>query len=157
MNTNTQLGNRVLDVQFTNTEAHGIICAAMFQDYNTIFNGADNEILVAVINGDMQLAMRLAVVKLANFKQYAELHDRPDIHMDLSICTETAEAACDQEEIDGLEAYVRQKYPSWSNAEIRSEAVRMYHTGDPNLSILDETIDAVTPKQPYHEDIYGIY
>jgi hypothetical protein len=88
MSTNTQFGGRIQEVPFTNTEAHGIICAAMFHDYNTIFNGADNDILVAVINGDMQLALRLAVIKLANYKQRAEGHDRPDIHMTENILDE---------------------------------------------------------------------
>lgn len=88
MSTNTQFGGKVQDVPFTNTEAHGIICAAMFQDYNTIFNGADNEILVAALNGDMQLALRLAVIKLANYKQRMEMHDRPDIRMAEDILAE---------------------------------------------------------------------
>jgi len=90
MSTNTQFGGQVQDVPFTNTEAHGIICAAMFIDYNVIFNGADNEILVAALNGDMQLALRLAVINLANYKQQMQMHDRADIRMDLTLATETA-------------------------------------------------------------------
>lgn len=80
-NTNTQFGGQVQDVPFTNTEAHGIICAAMFTNYNIVSNGADNEILVAALNGDMQLALRLAVIKLANYKQDIQKHGRPDIRM----------------------------------------------------------------------------
>lgn len=87
-NTNTQFGGQVQDVPFTNTEAHGIICAAMFNSYNNVFNGADNEILVAALNGDMQLALRLAVIQLANYKQRMEMHDRPDIRMTEDILDE---------------------------------------------------------------------
>ena len=88
-NTNTQFEQRRLEFTLTNTEAHGVICAAMFTDYNTIFNGADNEILVAVTSGDMHTAMKLAILKLANYKQAMEMHDRPDILMGLHECTET--------------------------------------------------------------------
>lgn len=69
-------------VSFSNAEVHGILCAAMFTDYNTVWNGADNEILVAITSGDAQLALRLAVIKLANYKQDTERHDRAPIEMD---------------------------------------------------------------------------
>lgn len=69
-------------VSFSNAEVHGILCAAMFTDYNMVWNGADNEILVAITSGDTQLALRLAVIKLANYKQYIERHDRAPIEMD---------------------------------------------------------------------------
>ena len=81
MSTNTQFGGQVQEVPFTNTEAHGILCAAMFISYNMFFNGADNEILVAALNGDMKLALRLAVIQLANYKQDTQVHDRPEIRM----------------------------------------------------------------------------
>jgi hypothetical protein len=51
----------------------------MFIDYNTIHNGRDNEILVAALNGEMDTALRLAVIKLANYKINAECHDTPDV------------------------------------------------------------------------------
>jgi len=79
MSTQHTNGERALLVPITTTEAHGILCAAMFIDYNTIHNGRDNEILVAALNGEMDTALRLAVIKLANYKINAECHDTPDV------------------------------------------------------------------------------
>ena len=72
-------GERVQLVPFTNTEAHGIICAAMFIDYSSIHNGRDNEILVAALNGEMDVALRLATIKLANYKIHTQCHDVTDV------------------------------------------------------------------------------
>lgn len=79
MSTQQQTGERVQLAPFTTTEAHGILCAAMFIDYNTIHNGRDNEILVAALNGDFETALRLATIKLANYKISTECHDVTDV------------------------------------------------------------------------------
>jgi hypothetical protein len=79
MSTQHTCGERALLVPLTTTEAHGIICAAMFIDYNTIHNGRENEILVAALNGEMDTALRLAVIKLANYKIHTQCHDAPDV------------------------------------------------------------------------------
>lgn len=85
----------MVHVPFSKTEAHGIICAAMFIDYNTIYDGASNEILTALIKKDLSSAMRLAVIKLANSKQYHERHDRADVVADYEIRV-MAEAMLDE-------------------------------------------------------------
>lgn len=75
----------MVHVPFSKTEAHGILCAAMFIDYNTIYDGASNDILTALIKKDMSSAMRLAVIKLANYKQDHERHDRAEVVADSEI------------------------------------------------------------------------
>lgn len=89
-------------VSFSKAEVHGILCAAMFHDYNTIFNGADNAILVAITSGDTRLALRLAIIKLANYKQDTECHDRKAIQMD-SEERIIAEALLDNQFADDVE------------------------------------------------------
>ena len=69
-------------VPFSETEMHGILCAAMFIDHNTIYDGANNDILTAIMKQDTSSAMRLAVIKLANYKQDHERHDRDYIVAD---------------------------------------------------------------------------
>jgi hypothetical protein len=69
-------------VPFSETEAHGIICAAMFIDHDTISDSARNEIATALIKQNKATAMRIAIIKLANYKQEHQGHDRPDIVAD---------------------------------------------------------------------------
>ena len=92
MSTQHTNGERVQLVPFTNTEAHGIICAAMFIDYNTIHNGRDNEVLVAALNGDFDVALRLAVIKLANYKIHTQCHDVTDVVDNLDNISDDAES-----------------------------------------------------------------
>jgi len=75
MSTQHTSEGQVQYVPFSSTEAHGIICAAMFIDYSSIHNGRDNEILVAALNGEMDVALRLATIKLANYKISTQCHD----------------------------------------------------------------------------------
>jgi hypothetical protein len=82
-------------VPFSKTEMHGILCAAMFINYNTIYDGASNDILTALIKQDMYSAMRLAVIELANYKQDHEGHDRAAIVADYEN-TETEKAMLDE-------------------------------------------------------------
>ncbi len=35
-----------------------------------------------------------------------------------------------EEQIDALEAQVRQQHPSWNNADIRNKAVRMFYLNE---------------------------
>jgi hypothetical protein len=74
MSTQQQTGERVQLAPFTTTEAHGIICAAMFTSYDNVLGGRNNKILVAALNRDFETALRLAVIELANYKIQMQSH-----------------------------------------------------------------------------------
>jgi hypothetical protein len=96
MSTQHTSEGQVQYVPFSSTEAHGIICAAMFIDYNSIHNGRDNEILVAALNGEMDVALRLATIKLANYKISTQCHDVQGVMetLDMNRCED---ALCEME------------------------------------------------------------
>ena len=79
MSTQQQTGERVQLAPFTTTEAHGIICAAMFTSYDNVLGGRNNKILVAALNRDFETALRLAVIQLANYKIHTQRHDVIDV------------------------------------------------------------------------------
>jgi hypothetical protein len=79
MSTQQQTGERVQLAPFTTTEAHGIICAAIFTGFDNVLNGRNNKILVAALNGHMDEALRLAVIQLANYKIHTQRHDVDDV------------------------------------------------------------------------------
>ena len=79
MSTQQQTGERVQLAPFTTTEAHGIICAAIFTSFDNVLNGRNNKILVAALNGNFETALRLAVIQLANYKIHTQRHDVIDV------------------------------------------------------------------------------
>jgi hypothetical protein len=79
MSTQQQTGERVQLAPFTTTEAHGIICAAIFTSFDNVLGGRHNKILVAALNGDFETALRLSVILLANYKIGKQGHDVIDV------------------------------------------------------------------------------
>ncbi|NBP15233.1 hypothetical protein EBU95_12660 [bacterium] len=73
MNTNQNKGKELLGVTLTNTEAHGVICAALFDDYNTVSLGIHDGILMDLCYGDRDKALREAIIRLANRKIVTEM------------------------------------------------------------------------------------
>ncbi|NBP01609.1 MAG: hypothetical protein EBU90_16040 [Proteobacteria bacterium] len=82
MNTNQNKGKELLGVTLTNTEAHGVICAALFDDYNTVSLGIHDGILMDLCYGDRDKALREAIIRLANRKIVTENMDMGQIHYD---------------------------------------------------------------------------
>ena len=68
MDTNQDKGKELLGVTLTNTEAHGVICAALFSTYDRTEHGVDDDILMDLCYGDRETAIRRAIIRLANHK-----------------------------------------------------------------------------------------
>ena len=62
-------------VTLNRTETHGVICAALFMDYNSIFNGRNNEIIRELTKGRVDNALHLSIIALANHKIRNEYQD----------------------------------------------------------------------------------
>lgn len=75
MSTITHNGKELQVVTLNRTETHGVICAALFMDYNSVFNGRNNEIIQELTRGRVDNAVHLAIIALANHKIRAEYQD----------------------------------------------------------------------------------
>lgn len=75
MSTNTHIGKELQVVTLNRTETHGVICAALFMDYNSVFNGRNNEIIRELTRGRVDNALHLAIIDLANHKVRTEYQD----------------------------------------------------------------------------------
>ena len=82
MSTNQNKGKELLGVTLTNTEAHSVICAALFDNYTNIPLGVQDGILMDLCYGDRDKALREAIIRLANRKIVTENLDMPQIHYD---------------------------------------------------------------------------
>lgn len=108
MDTNQDKGKELLGVTLTNTEAHGVICAAMFYDYNRTEHGVGDDILMDLCYGDRETAIRRAMIRLANRKIAMSNMDRPEIpdvykDDDLFGGPRTAEDCWDGDETDKIQ------------------------------------------------------
>lgn len=82
MSTNQDNGKELLGVTLTNTEAHGVICAAMFDDYDRITLGIHDGILMDLCYGNREKALREAIIRLANHKIVTNNMDMGQIKYD---------------------------------------------------------------------------
>ena len=79
MDTNQDKGKELLGVTLTNTEAHGVICAALFYDYNRTEHGVGDDILMDLCYDDRGKALRRAIIRLANRKIAGSCMDMVEI------------------------------------------------------------------------------
>lgn len=82
MDTNQNKGKELLGVTLTNTEAHSVICAALFNDYTNVSLGIHDGILMDLCYGDRDKALREAIIRLANRKIVTQDLDMGQIHYD---------------------------------------------------------------------------
>ena len=75
MSTQHTNGKKSQVVTLNRTETHGVICAALFMDYNSIFNGRNNEIIRELTKGRVDNALHLSIIALANHKIRNEYQD----------------------------------------------------------------------------------
>lgn len=68
-----------------------------------------------------------------------------------------------EQQIDALEAQVREQYPTWNNADIRNQAVRMFYMDTTTvleiISMLDNQINIADKKarESYPSDLSYLY